>query len=302
MKRSCILSLFALAVFLICASRVSAQTPASLPTARNSQNENTPNEQSEAHEVTPHAILSAGASTPQPSPPPNCSPPAGNAQSWNDWLWQNLSSLLLVLVAVGTGYIAVNTLRQISCQTVAATTAASAAKKSADTAEKSLTHLERPWIFIDILRFEGFRLGVPSSEFQLKGLLTGAVRWSFRNYGRSPAFILDGAIRIRTLDKPFREPPDYGVQPPVVPVPISPNKSVRQQTAWGMDEDDYRKVIRGESSFAFYGYLRYRDTFQDGVIHTTRWCAVLTIPALRLTGQPEWYWGFEGPPSYIEYT
>jgi hypothetical protein len=169
-------------------------------------------------------------------------------------------------------------------------------------AEKSLVYLERPWIFIDIVRFDGFRVGMPIASIEAIGFINGTMRWSFRNYGRSPALIIDGAIRIRTLDKPFPEPPDYGTNVPVVPIPMAPNRLTRNDTSWIMDATDYQRVIRGEAAFAFYGLIRYRDTFQSNVVHISRWCATLTIPALRLAGQPDWYWAFEGPPAYTEYT
>jgi hypothetical protein len=235
-----------------------------------------------------------------------------NSQKWNCWeafapsTWSNWALAVLAIVAA---VIALRTLRKINVQTRETAialrinrVAADAAKRSADAQEKSLVYLERPWIFIDIVRFDGFQVGTPVATIQSVGLINGTLRWSFRNYGRSPALIIDGAVRIRTLRRPFSEPPDYGNSGLVVPIPMAPNKLTRNDTPWLMDVDDYQHVIKDEVSFVFYGFIRYRDTFQSNVVHISRWCAVLKIPVLRLAGQPDWYWAFEGPTGYTEYT
>jgi hypothetical protein len=248
----------------------------------------------------------------QASPTPEADKTEDESQEWNGWnaiappTWSNW---VLAAFAVLAAIIGLGTLGKINAQvreTVIALrinrVAASAAKRSADAAEKSLVYLERPWIFIDIVRFDGFQRGTPIPSVKAAGLINGMLRWSFRNYGRSPALIIEGGVRIRTLDKPLPEPPDYGKAELVVPIPIAPNKLTRTDTGWLMDADDYQRVIQDKASFVFYGFIRYRDTFQSEIVHTSRWCAVLKLPAFRLAGEPDWYWAFEGPPSYIEYT
>jgi hypothetical protein len=221
--------------------------------------------------------------------------------TWSNWV---LGALAVIAAIIG-----LRTLGKINAQTRETAialrinrVAASAAKRSADAQEKSLVYLERPWIFIDIVKFDGFQLGTPIASIKSAGLMNGTLGWWFRNYGRSLALIVEGGIRIKVLNRPFPEPPDYGNSGPIVPVPMGPNKLIRNNTPWLMDADDYQRVIRDEASLVFYGFIWYRNTFQSTVVHVSRWCAVLKVPTLRLAGQPDWYWAFEGPPSYTEYT
>jgi hypothetical protein len=133
-------------------------------------------------------------------------------------------------------------------------------------------------------------------------MITGFLTWSYRNYGRSPAFIIDGTFRVRAINRPLPEPPDYGNREGMlIPIPLPPNKLRRLSTPWLMDPNDYRRIIRNETDFVFYGVIRYRDTFLKRE-HISRWCAILKLPAFRLAGEPDWFWTFEGPPAYTEYT
>jgi hypothetical protein len=221
--------------------------------------------------------------------------------TWSNWV--------VAIFAVVAALIGLRTLGQIDTQTKEAVVAlkinrvqATAARRSADMAERSFKDLERPWIFIDIVGFIGFEVGIPQSQIQASGLLQGTLGWSFRNYGRSPALIVDGSVRIQMLSEPFPEPPDYGNNDIVIPIPLAPNKLRRNELPWVMDADGYRRVLRNDVKFTFYGFIRYSDTLQAEIVHVSRWCALLTIPRLRTPNQPAWYWAFEGPSAYTEYT
>jgi hypothetical protein len=221
--------------------------------------------------------------------------------TWSNWI--------LAAFAVVAAVIGLRTLAKIRQQTRAAVialkvgrVAARAAQRSADTAERALSDLERPWVFVDVISFEGFRRGIPFAQIEASGIIQGTLKWNLRNYGRSPAFLLEGRTRIRRLNEPFPEPPDYGNNGAIVPHPMAPNKLIRINTPWIMNADDYRSVIRHEARFVFYGFIRYRNTFQSELVHISRWCAVLNLPTFRLAVQSDWGWVFEGPAGYTEYT
>lgn len=224
--------------------------------------------------------------------------------TWSNWI--------LAIFAVVAAVIGLRTLGRINTQAKAAVVAlrinrvaANAALRSAKVAEQTVVDLERPWIFIDLEATEGFQR-IPPQDGQMQPMFV-TLQWAFKNYGRSPAFVFDGAARMRVLPKPMPETPDYG-QPTdmVIPVPMPPNKSQPNNTVWPIevwpisDTTEHRRLIRGEAVLVFYGFIKYRDTSKKE--HISRWCAMLQIPSFRLTGQPETYWSFEGPPAYTEYT
>jgi len=231
---------------------------------------------------------------------------------WFDWYaafgpstWSNWVLALFAVVATVVGLRSLGRIKEQNREAAISLkinrAAASAAKKSADTAEKSVVELERPWLFIDIVKFDGFRRGIPQAEWVDQPLLMGEMRWTIRNYGRSPAFVFDGAIRLHAINKPLPEPPNYTTNAALIPIPMAPNKIQRNRIPWMMDVEDYKRVIKGDADLVFYGFIRYRDTFLKRE-HVSRWCATLKLPRLRITGDPDWYWEFSGPPSYTEYT
>ena len=161
--------LIASALLLSAAKNGNAQNPAALPTARNSQNQ-----EPVKVAATPHAVPSATASPSEPAQNPQCCQAVANSQGWGDWFWQNLATLLLVVVAVWAGRIAIRTLDRIADQARNGEIAANAAKTSADTAEKSLYDLERPWVFISLEGMEGWTRLWPAKSDAIKVRL----RWS----------------------------------------------------------------------------------------------------------------------------
>lgn len=174
--------------------------------------------------------------------------------------------------------------------------AADAAAKSAQVAEQSLYDLERPWIFIRISKSEGFSRKAPTS---LEPIMWTSIGWYVQNFGRNPGFVTESAIRIRISPVPIPETPDYGMERhPAITLAVPLPQGVPHENWTTFDE--HRKLMRGEALFLFYGFIKYRDTF--GRDHESSWCAVMQIPKLIMSGQPDGYWVFGGPSAYTKYT
>ena len=139
LKPLSLLILIASALLLSDGTLGSANAQSESPSIRNSQNQEAKDQQSQTQKPpTPTGISVSIAATPtEAMPTPKGNQPNGNSQSWNDWFWQNLTGILLVLVGIWAARIAIGTLDQIAEQTRAGTIAANAAKQGADTATES---------------------------------------------------------------------------------------------------------------------------------------------------------------------
>jgi hypothetical protein len=267
------------------------------PTARSSQNEEPKQDQTLAQEpTTPSAVLSIATASSRPSSTGQGNQTTHNSQSWSDWFWQNLTGFLLVLVGIWAAWIAIGTLDQIAEQTQAAVIAANAGRESADTAKKTFNDLERPWIFARLHTMEGF------NRIWEKDLLIMQVRlqWSLRNYGRSPAFVFSGGIQFKILPVPILEKPDYGNALPPTLIPLAQGLTQRNRTfPIVLTPELHRDLLRGDKRLMFFGFIQYRDTFNKE--HVSRWCATFKLPLLWMEGEGFW-WEFEGPADYTEYT
>src|ERR1700680_3044180 len=125
---------------------------------------------------------------------------------WCDWYtafgpstWSNWT---LAVFAVFATIIGLRTLGKIREQTRAAVDAlrighetADAAQRSAKVAERTLVDLARPWLFIELNRFEGFSVTMQSDA----EVMSVVLHWTIKNYGRTPAFIFDGTARLKIV-------------------------------------------------------------------------------------------------------
>ena len=179
---------------------------------------------------------------------------------------------------------------------VATEKAANAAKKSADVADKALTELERPWIFVQITKMEGWSRAWPANE----PLMTITLRWYFRNFGRSPAFVLSGTGRL-VLIGVLPDVPEYGPEELSLGLPIPQGLSNHRTAAIALTQQEHQNLLKGEQLLMFYGMAKYRGTF-DPTEHESRWIAKLTVSRLTGPGLPEYWWTFSGPPAYTRYT
>lgn len=158
--------------------------------------------------------------------------------------------------------------------TLAATTmTAEAAKKSADVAEKSVNSIERPYILIgniksEVAQYMGDNLvspGVPRLIFSLK------------NYGRSPAFILEVKELLELAPGTANVPIMPAFPPPTRPldniIVISPGKSWDRTVYFAQRVGDGLKwQIQNENEptqfFWFFVSVRYEDML--GTEHETK--------------------------------
>ena len=219
--------------------------------------------------------------------------------TWSNWV---LAAFAVVATIVG-----LRTLSKIRTQTRAAIVAlrinrvaASAAQRSAKVAERTLIDLERPWLFVELQKFDGFTLSAKRED----EVMSVVMRWTIRNYGRMPAFVFDGTARLKIAAKTVPGPPEYGGKAFLVTsVPMPPNKTQRNASPWIITTEEYSKLVKDEASLLFFGFIKYRDTLNGDVEHISRWCATLKIPSLVLTGGSSFYWVLEGPAGYeTEYT
>ncbi len=244
---------------------------------------------------------------------PKTEPTDQQPEHWYDRFWPPLfetflppiwSNWGLIIVGLVAALVALGTLRVIARQTKDALygiranrRAADAAKKSADTAERALNDLERPWIFIRITSFEGF--DKPPTEFDPTMIVN--LKWEIENSGRTPAFAFDGAVSLHVFTLPLPDFPDYGKAAPIALVPIPQGRPQPNNTGWFIDKDEYEGIYKDLRQLVFYGFIKYRDTFRRE--HVSRWCAILKIQKLRIGGvTPITFWSYEGPPNWTEYT
>ncbi len=306
-KRWSILVLF-MSVLLL--STAHAQSPTHSPTARNSQNQE-PEYQQHQTQIAPtvRAVLLAPTATPsKPVPTPQCCQGAANSQSWNDWLWQNLATLLLVIVAIWAARIAWRTLNRIADQARTGEMAANAAKQSAETATQawdSAKRIDRAWVMVDRLDIPVF---VPLPEAGTPPPPVLAVH-SYTNYGKTPAFIVEVGYRFVTLPNLAALSPEPNYRNPNAPVPLVPpkpdlgipllpNKSTNPiaapvEPSSLLTQPEINNIDKGEVVLYAYGFIEYRDVFDDP--HETRWGYLFVVPAGFSTYRG---WQMAGPDAY----
>jgi hypothetical protein len=318
------LILIALALLLNGAKLGSANAQSESPPARNEQQRQPAGQPFEASHSAP------APATPKPPltisiPAPQTSTSQTNPKTWEQrfddhiwppsWetffppVWSNwgliIAASVAALVALKT-LTAINRGNMVNLRVARATRiAAEAGKESADAARasadiqtKALFDLERPWVFVRITKFDGFSL-TPPDDFN--PIMTVAISWFAQNFGRTPAFVFDGTVRMKIIPEPIPDEPDYGGQSvPIAIVPLPQGVPQENVTIWPIDKDEHAKLRKDEVRLMFYGFIKYRDTF--GKEHESRWCATLVIPKLRFMGAAESYWEFRGPPRYTLYT
>jgi hypothetical protein len=123
---------------LLSAARNGAHAQISgLPTARNSQNQESKQNQNQTQKApTPSAVLSIATAPSHPSLTPQTQNATLDPQSWNNWFWDNFPALLLAVLAVWAGCIGLSTLDAI--------------REQAKIARDTLTETSRPWVHPEI--------------------------------------------------------------------------------------------------------------------------------------------------------
>jgi hypothetical protein len=137
-----------------------------------------------------------------------------------------------------------------------ATSAANAAKASAEVAMNTFVMLERPWIFLEKYRVVR-REGAPIQPSLLNNFF---ISFQFKNNGRSPAFITDLAFNIIETSK-LPAVPDYSlcVTKLTCPATLAAGKMFESSQVGPSPGKDVQYTI--------FGKLTYRD--MAGVEHHT---------------------------------
>jgi len=140
----------------------------------------------------------------------------------------------------------------------AATTAAEAAKKSADVAEQTLTLTNRPWL--DVSDWELPILEIDSPPY---------VKFKIYNFGKSPAWITRLNVKFTTIDAgiTFPEVPDYTnwanlLFRDVVSRIIQPEGSIREGCPFALQEfpeSTYRRIRKALTYLWVFGLIKYED-------------------------------------------
>lgn len=222
------------------------------------------------------AVLSS-----QPTP---FSPPGerrnNNPLGWNDWFWQNSTTLLLAVIAVWATYVALNTLDAIRDQ--------------AKIAREALTQLERAWVVVGLKK-------ATIQFFTNEDFLIRIILFQ-KNSGRSPAWVLGGVTKANKLRGPMPETPDYSDDQLHTPKPLAPSDEIElpEQVLPINTDTEAWAVVGGELKLRIYGILHYRDVFG---FHETRFCLCLALKRIPQQGLPENVNAFfDGPEAYNRYT
>jgi len=179
---------------------------------------------------------------------------------------------LLALCAVWAGWIGLGTLKAIRIQTEANAVSAKAAKVSAD----SLINIERPWLLVTEVEYSEMRGdGTESAAYVV-----------LKNYGKSPAWILEMGGDFRTIKRLSELPaaPVYKTikneaQRGLVVVPLTVENKDRHyffiphESNTDVNHAEFDKAITQELLWVVFGYARYRDVFN--AVRETRFCYVL---------------------------
>jgi len=111
LKPLSLLILIASALLLSDGTLGSANAQSESPSIRNSQNQEAKDQQSQTqNRQLQQNICLHSRNAYEAMPTPKGNQPNGNSQSWNDWFWQNLTGILLVLVGIWAARIAIGTL------------------------------------------------------------------------------------------------------------------------------------------------------------------------------------------------
>lgn len=192
--------------------------------------------------------------------------------------------------ALIASFVGVKTLGKIREQAEAAVVAANAAKKSAD----AQINIERPWLLIEGLdlpchiRVDLYQMGPRT--------LTGALKYTIINYGKTPARVRTLCVRIAKGSSPDLPPdasevyavPDFAVNAHIIPQGQDRPDEVRLHKGEGFTDGEDREIAASKLFVWVMGVVRYEDV--HGGYYETRICYRwnATKQELSLAGPPEY--------------
>jgi hypothetical protein len=184
--------------------------------------------------------------------------------SLQDWLSiiSTTSSFIVAIAAIVAGCLAIKTLRAIEKQTKANMIAAEAARDSA----QAFKNKERPWLLVSDVE-----AGQPAPP--------AAIQAGFRvkNHGNSPAWIIQVGGTFKTFRKmDLPAVPTYSTLKDfeAMGVALAPGEDIsielNAHENLSGSEDEFYEVCAGNLFWGIYGFVKYRDPFDQ--IHELRFC------------------------------
>jgi hypothetical protein len=174
-----------------------------------------------------------------------------------------------------------------------------AIRRQADITERTITHLERPWLIV--------RPGTPENwPFHIDYAITKfpiniAVMSSVSNVGRSPAFLVQQHINVVVASIPSEtDQPQYTEPKPFAELMIEPKGVHSQRAGENISEAEFKSIITGQQCIMFFGFVKYFDVNRK-IEHCTRFCSYWHKRP-NDTGTDRWAFSPVGPRNYIEYT
>jgi hypothetical protein len=158
--------------------------------------------------------------------------------------------------------------------------------------------LERPWIIPEPRgEFGGFESESWLEEFLSQRTDTAEVlEYALTNYGKSPAWIVGKNVRLAIIPNPL-PPHPVDLHPIAIsPVPVAPNKSLVDRARAQVTPEIRARLLVGDFSLVFYGYVRYRDIF--GKTHPADFCLVWEKSKEWVPGRERAWLVHGGPPGW----
>ena len=185
------------------------------------------------------------------------------AASWSPQVWTAIAGMAIALFAVVLGCFTVS----LATSTRIAADAATHMAKAAVAAERArLYFIEGENNFMDYVRFAASWSG--PSEFEgrpAKGL--PFAKFSFKNYGKTPAIIQEIWFGLRFSREPF----DFTYEPRKIEEHMISAGGDTETITCVADEPlsikETKDVRRGESYLWLYGKVHYRDVFGAPQVH-----------------------------------
>jgi hypothetical protein len=150
-----------------------------------------------------------------------------------------------------------------------------AAVQSAQFVEESFRRVERPYLHIRVL--ETFRLGLPETEM-------ASIRYTFNNYGKSPAIIKSYNVRLQSLPKlPLRLPMLNNRNWYEV---VEPSKELNNRLFAVVENALPGQAFHRMTDIVLHGAIQYDD--QMGALHTDHFCLRGSANGFVLEGGAEY--------------
>jgi hypothetical protein len=166
-----------------------------------------------------------------------------------------------------------------------------AIKRQADIAEEAITEIERPWMMVLPTDYE-----IQPSAGTVQTPRSITFRWTVKNVGRSPAWLIGGRGRVeKVLASDLPAVPNYPEDLNYALTPHPPNEEGLSESATlQFSPTEYVALCEGKLDFVVRGIILYRGLGDRS--HETRFCIGIQRATQRLA------MCFCGPSAYNRYT